>query len=183
MAKPLPKKSANKEKSQIQLLKIEQEIQPLQTGRIQVATTGLNLMNTIEFEEWEKIGRTLKLFNRSNLWWLADWLNFGERKFGEMYSQALEGTDYDYQTLRHIKATAEKVEMCRRRHNLSFSHHIEVKALEPKDQDKYLKLADEKGWTIAELRGAIKGKGLKHECKEWRKETVEVCLECGKIKK
>ena len=35
--------------------------------------------------------------------WIGDWLNYGERKWGEKYKEALEKTGYDYQTLRNDK--------------------------------------------------------------------------------
>ncbi len=160
----------------MKLIKIEETIKPL--FRAGVSEVGLEIDKDIEYQDWEDIGKTLKVFNRANLWWLADWLNFGERKYGEMYAQALEGTDYEYQTLKHIKSTADKVEKCRRKHNLSFSHHIEVKSLEPKDQEKFLNKAEENNWTIREMRNAIRSK---EECQHLETEKVERCLKCKKI--
>jgi hypothetical protein len=36
-------------------------------------------------------------------WWLGDWLNFGERKYGETYSQAIDTTGHSYQALANAK--------------------------------------------------------------------------------
>jgi hypothetical protein len=53
-------------------------------------------------------------------------LNFGEGKYGEMYSQALDATKLSYSHLHHAKAVAARFEIGRRRPNLSWSHHHEV---------------------------------------------------------
>jgi hypothetical protein len=43
--------------------------------------------------------------------------------YGEMYSQALDATDYEDGSLRNAKYVADRIEICRRRQNLSWSHH------------------------------------------------------------
>jgi len=133
---------------------ITKEIEPLKNAKL--TEVSLEITPGIEFEKWEQIGLALKRIRKANMWWLGDWLNYGERKYGEMYTQALEITDYDYNTLAHLKQTADKVEISRRRPNLSFSHHMEVKGMEPKDQEKWLGKAEEGGWDRAEMRKNIK---------------------------
>lgn len=59
----------------------------------------------------------------------ADLLRFGENKYGDKYTNAVDATECDYQTLSNAKPVAEKVEIYRRRENLSWSHHAEVAAL------------------------------------------------------
>jgi len=59
------------------------------------------------------------------MWWIGDWLAFGERKYGEMYEKALEVTEKDYGVLRNAVSVAGKIEMSRRRDNLSWGHHRE----------------------------------------------------------
>ena len=49
----------------------------------------------------------------------SDWLAFGERKYGEMYKQALELLDKDYGVLRNAVYVSGKVELSRRHDNLS----------------------------------------------------------------
>jgi hypothetical protein len=50
-----------------------------------------------------------------------------------MYSQALEATEYEYQTLAKDKRIANMFEFKRRRLNLTHAHHIEVASLEPEE--------------------------------------------------
>ncbi len=58
-----------------------------------LSRVGWRLAQSMTFEEWIQIGETLRTIKRSLLWWIGDWLNFGERKWGEMYAQALETTN------------------------------------------------------------------------------------------
>jgi macrodomain Ter protein organizer (MatP/YcbG family) len=89
------------------------------------------------------------------LWWIGDWVNFGERKYGEEYAQALDATNYDYGTLRNQKWVASRFVLSRRHDNLSFSHHQEVAAMDEEQADKLLSQAEAEGWTRTELREIV----------------------------
>lgn len=75
------------------------------------------------------MGDKLKFASKAIMWWLGDWCRYGERRWGEMYSQALEATDYAYQTCRDAAWLATAVPLSRRRDNLPFTHHKEVAGL------------------------------------------------------
>ena len=137
-----------------EIIKIEKEIEPIQKCR--VTRTSLEIPPNTTFEEWTKIGTVLKTFYRSNKWWIGDWITFGEKKYGEMYAQAMEETDYEYNTLANYKWVASRVESSRRRELLSFTHHYEVAKFEPKEQEKWLVRAEKEGWNRAEMRMQIK---------------------------
>lgn len=94
------------------------------------------------FEVWEAVFKRLKNAERAVQWWIGDALRFGEGRYGEMYSQALEETDYSYQSLRNASYVAGAVELSRRRDNLSFSHHAEIASLSPEKQDYWLDKAE-----------------------------------------
>jgi N6-adenosine-specific RNA methylase IME4 len=117
-----------------------------------VSQTGLDLPESLTFEEWESVGESLKGVERSLMWWIGDWLRFGERKWGEQYSQAIEATEKSYQTLADAKWVAEKFESSRRRENLSWSHHREVAALPAEAADRMLHLAGAEDWSRNDLR-------------------------------
>lgn len=68
-----------------------------------------------------------------------------------MYSQAIEETGFDYETLRHDVALCGRIELGRRRPNLSFGHHNEIAYLEPEQQKKWLDRAEKEDLTVAEL--------------------------------
>jgi len=122
--------------------------------------TGLEAIGKPSFEQWEECGKFIKKAEGSVKFWVGDWLNYGEQKYGEMYTQALDATDYEYGTLKNDKWIASKVEKSRRRDNLSYGHHQEVAQLEPKEQEKMLKIAEKDELSIQELRVFIKEKKL-----------------------
>lgn len=131
-----------------------------------ISATGYTPPENLPFDEWQRVGAVLRQIESGVLWWIGDWLRFGERKYGERYSQALETTEYEYQTLRNTKWVAERFsELSRRRDNLSFSHHAEVADLKPKEQDRFLGKAESEGWTRNQLR---------QELKEWKRDQREI---------
>jgi len=123
---------------------------------VELTRTSLALPDDLPFDDWQRLGTTLKDIEKSVQWWIGDWLNFGERRYGETYAQAVDATDYEAGTLRNAKWVASKVEMSRRRDNLSFSHHQEVAPLEPGEQDEWLDKALGGAWKRSELRKEMK---------------------------
>lgn len=117
---------------------------------------GLELPENLDFDDWQNIGLKLATIQRATLWWWGDWLNYGERRYGEMYSQALDASEYEPQSLRAAKYVASRIELLSRLNNLSWSHHYEVAKFEPDLQDKWLRQAAEHGWSRKELRQQIK---------------------------
>jgi len=111
----------------------------------------------MSFEDWERLGFSLQRANRAIHWWIGDWLRFGECKYGEKYAQALDETPFVQGTLQNDVWVAKHIEISRRRENLSFNHHSEVAKFEPEEQDYWLDLAEQNGWTQKKLRAAIKG--------------------------
>lgn len=102
---------------------------------------GMIVIGNPTFEEWEETGKILGIAEKSVLFWIGDWLNYGEHKWGEMYAQALDKTDFDYQTLKDAKWVANRVELSLRKDNLTFNHHKEVASLNTEKQKEFLDLA------------------------------------------
>src|SRR5262245_7373505 len=88
---------------------------------VSLTPTGLQFNEDLSFESWESIGTRLRSVEKSVLWWIGDWVNFGERKYGEKYSEALEATEYSYETLRAAGWVAGQIETVRRRTNVCWS--------------------------------------------------------------
>jgi hypothetical protein len=107
------------------------------------------------FEEWIKVGDFIKKSNQSVQFWLGDWLNYGEARWGEKYSQALETTEYALGTLQNAAWVASNVDPVRRRAGLSFSHHQTVAHLPPQEQEILLDEAEEKQLTVGEFRKLV----------------------------
>lgn len=123
----------------------------------------------LSLAEWIEEGQRLMVIEGSLLWWLGDWFIYGERfkptdqDKGEerqakasRYKVALELFDYNYTTLRHAAWVARAVPSCRRRHSLSWSHHMEVARLTPEQQDYFLGEAEKHKWPREQLRREIR---------------------------
>jgi N6-adenosine-specific RNA methylase IME4 len=123
-----------------------------------ITIVGLELPETLSFEEWQGIGETLKGVERSLMWWIGDWLRYGERRYGETYAQAMDSTELAYQTLVNAKNVASKFESNRRRLNLSWGHHAEVAALDGPEADALLDEAQRDGLSRNELRRRVSQK-------------------------
>ncbi|HSH45129.1 MAG TPA: LmbU family transcriptional regulator [Longimicrobiales bacterium] len=124
--------------------------------RARLTPAGLELPPDLAYDDWEDVGRSLRAIEGAVQWWIGDWLNYGERKYGERYTQAIEATGYAYDTLAGAAYVARQIESCRRRQNLSWSHHKEVAALDPPEQDALLSAAADGEWSRNELRRAVK---------------------------
>lgn len=123
--------------------------------------TGYQLPEGLSIGKWLEIGETLRRMEKSVLWWLGDWWNYGDRRYGEMAAQSSKDavedtTGYAFQTVKDAGWVAAQMELSRRRDNLAWSYHREVAALEPIDQDALLDLAITRGWKRADLREEAK---------------------------
>lgn len=121
-------------------------------GKVEANRTGLVFNDGISYREWEFVGAKLRDIEGAIHWWIGDWLNYGENKWGETYTQALEVTDYEESTLRNDKWVASSIDLSRRRDNLPWSQHAEVASLPPKQQDVLLDRAVDEGWTVKRIR-------------------------------
>lgn len=133
--------------------------------KIRVDSTSLNVKKDLVFKEWEHIGAFLQYVEGSMQWWRGDWLNYGERKFGEKYAQAIEVTGRSYYTLAQYAWVAEKFNPHERSQQLTWSHHLIIAGLEKKeDRTKLLRLAEKEKLSTKQLRQEVKKlKGTQNE--------------------
>lgn len=131
-------------------------LQPNAPGDQTITETAWEPKTELTFDQWETIGRDLGRMGRACQWWIGDWLNFGAPRYGDKYTNAIEITGYDIQTLANMAWVAGRYEPSRRRENLSWSHHAEVATLDPADQDQWLTLAEQQNLGVHKLRAAIK---------------------------
>ena len=117
-----------------------------------LAETGYELPEGLTFEEWAAEGPTLIAMARSAMWWVGDWLRYGERRFGERYAQAVEATGFALQTLRNAVWVCEKIPPSERRPSLDFGHHEAVAPLEPHQRRELLERAETEGMSVREVR-------------------------------
>lgn len=118
--------------------------------------TALVLPSDLTYAAWEEIGRVLFRMDRSVQWWVGDWIRFGETRYGEKYTQAIEATGREYDTLAKYTYVAGRFGFFRRRKDLSFGHHSEVAALPSDQADRWLDAAAEQDMSVRDLRNAVK---------------------------
>ncbi len=106
----------------------------------------------IDVHKWVRAGQRLGAMTRCSQWWLGDWVRYGTVRWGEKYKEASRITGYDIQSLRNIAYVAGRVEVSRRRDNLTWSHHAEVSSLAPDEQDRWLDLAETQKMSVSDLR-------------------------------
>lgn len=115
----------------------------------------------VDYKAWETAGaemsRVIGVFHNHIKWWLGDWIIFGENRFPQKYSQALDETMYSIGTLRNCVYVCRNIPIDNRNPGLSFEHHYEVAKLPIGDQAEWLAQADANNWTCRQLRQAIKG--------------------------
>lgn len=151
-------------------------IPALSVSGLQATPTGLIVHGDVPFLVWLEYGKGLARVKGALGWAIADWLNFGEAKYGETYSQALElFPDYSYQTLANLKSVGHRVPASERfGPPLDIGHHEVVARLDPLDRRQWLIRAEVSGWSVRELRDALRGTEEQEE---------ERCPECGAAKR
>lgn len=122
---------------------------------VEFSEFGLSITGDLTFEEWEGLGEKLFRFQKSWQWWVGDWINYGEKKWGETYKAAVQVTGKAGGSLRNIASVCGKFDLSRRRDNLTFKHHAEVQSLEPDQQDELLDKAATEGLPTRKLRGLV----------------------------
>ena len=123
---------------------------------VEISATGLTISARLSYEEWFELGKNLQSIHRYVLFWLGDWLLWGEAKWGEKFSQGVELSGYSVQTLANAQWVSSRIEISRRSRELSWSHHQEVASLPPDEQDKFLQAAIDNEWRVHELIAAVR---------------------------
>lgn len=129
-----------------------QTIELLNYPECTFATTGLIIPPGMEFERWQQLGSDLRKAAKGIQFWIGDWIRYGEHEYGDRYTQAIQATGKDAQTLMNYVYVAEHVEISRRRENVDFSIHAEVASLPPKEQEKILSKAAAGEPTVRDVR-------------------------------
>jgi len=114
--------------------------------------THLVVDKAITFDEWMDAWGILKRQHQSINFWVGDFLCGGEDRWPEEWAQAVDGHAVDL--YRGAMWVCRKIPPERRREAVSFSAHKEIAGLEPAEQDRWLKLIEDNGWTIRQLQEA-----------------------------
>lgn len=109
-----------------------------------ITPTGLHLDRGLPFVAWQRVGDQLVMADSGSKWWIGDWLNYGEKTYGETYSQELQDKfGVGYEALAHYKWMSNQYEFCTRVQNVSWAHHrlLASKKFSPKERATYLRAA------------------------------------------
>lgn len=132
-----------------------------------ISPTGIALKDETPEDRWKTLTQNVAMmFERTGrkhsqaAMMLGDLLRFGEEKYGERYADVIDATR-EYMriaigTLKNWQWIAGKIEPSRRRENLTLAHHEAVAKLPADEQDEFLRLADNEGMSVKELKEAIR---------------------------
>lgn len=118
---------------------------------------------SLTFDEWLAAGEAIKKIDKFRNFAKGDWLIAGERKFGEMYSQALDDEWGSYDKLRKLVWVARNVSLENRRDDLTWTHHHHVASLLPVEQKEWLEYASEQKISSNELKQALDQANASHK--------------------
>lgn len=121
-----------------------------------VTSTSLELPEDMPYEQYAALGVALSRAYRTVNWMLADWINFGERVYGEKYAQAVDETGLHPGTLMNYASIARRVPRERRVAGVAFGIHAEVASLPPKEQTEWLEKAKANDWKRDDLRAELR---------------------------
>ena len=129
---------------------------PSITTSVMTTKVALVMPDEMPFDEWERTGHKLAGIMSSSSWWLGDWLIYGRAKYTDRYERAVQAAGLQYQTLRNYAWVAGRFPPARRRDAVSFQHHAEVASLPVEEQERWLQRTQEDGWSLRQLRGALR---------------------------
>lgn len=118
-------------------------------SKVRATETALEIDSDLTLEEWQEIGHTLGRANRASAWWVGDWINYAEGKWGEKYEDALLATGLSYDYLRHCAAVSRRFTFGDRSPELTWTHHFKAKALD--NAEEWLARAEAEKWSVREL--------------------------------
>lgn len=121
-----------------------------------VSATGYELPAGLSYEAWAAEGSVLIAMAQASMWWVGDWIRYGEHNYGEKYAQAIEATGHAIQTLRNAVWVCDRIPPSQRRAGLPFSIHKAVAGLEPKERREVLDRAEVDHLSEYDVRAEVK---------------------------
>lgn len=130
----------------------------------------------LSFDEWADVGRDLARVTKACMWWLGDWWAYGEHRYGERASQALD-SDLDFQTWANAGWVSRSIPAEERRPELTYSHHAKVAALETSSREEVLDLAESEGWTVRDVEQEVRRRKKEERAAANADAAIEVGLD------
>lgn len=142
--------------SSTSIIRVGAGAEHLRLGAFHLQPTRLVVRGKPSRAEWERCGEVLHRIEGAVQWWLGDWLNYGEKAYGEKYAEALDATGFEQHTLENYAYVAGNIKTSLRREDVSYSIHKEIAPL-PVDQQKHIlaRAADEQ-LTVSAVRDLVR---------------------------
>ena len=128
----------------------------IQHPKYTLSRAGLIITEDLTFEEWQALGNQITPVAKSIGFIVGDWINYGDGRYGEKYTEALRLTGLSLATLQEYAYVARRVETSVRTEVLDFSHHkVIAKIKDSESQKKWLETAATENLSVARLRKSI----------------------------
>ena len=124
--------------------------------KFSITPTGIQFDQELSFEEWDALGQKLAPLGKSIGFIIGDWINYGEKRWGDKYEGALDRTGLEYGTLRNYAYVARKVELSLRNDKLGYYIHATVAKLKTDDEKQHwLDMAEKHKLGVRRLRKSM----------------------------
>ena len=121
-----------------------------------IKPTGIEFLEELSYDEWDALGQKLAPVGKTIGFIIGDWINYGEKRWGDKYEEALERTGLEYGTLRNYAHVARKVELSLRNDKLDYSLHATVAKLKTNEEKQHwLNMAEKHDLSVRRLRKSI----------------------------
>ena len=121
-----------------------------------IKPTGIEFLEELSYDEWDALGQKLAPVGKTIGFIIGDWINYGEKRWGDKYEAALERTGLEYGTLRNYAHVARKVELSLRNDKLDYSLHATVAKLKTNEEKQHwLNMAEKHDLSVRRLRKSI----------------------------
>ena len=135
----------------------------LHLGAFTLARTGLVVTGAPTADEWEQCGRVLRRIEGAVQFWIGDWVNYGEKAYGEKYTDAERVTGLDVGTLMNYASVAKHVETSLRSEIVPYSIHALVAPLDHDRQVAILARAAAEDLTVTKVREILRADAHEHK--------------------
>jgi hypothetical protein len=131
-------------------------------AKAKVKRNGLVIDEGLNQEQWidgviKPLSNLIQTMEESARWWWGDALAYGEQNFGNI-AEMSDRTGLSYDSMKACKYVSQRIDLSRRRPELSWSHHAEIAMAinEPDARDQWLDKASKEGMSKSQLRKAIR---------------------------
>jgi hypothetical protein len=155
---------------------------------------GLVFEADLDFDAWSEIGQKIGQVARTYLFWVGDWINYGQdrwnagRRFEKMpedqrqkYQDAMKLTGLEMDTLQIAAHVARRIPLDQRRKDLTFSHHRLVARIKDEDsRTEWLQKTQRHNLSTRRLRASLNAQKIVSENElqkpQLKTETVHLLL-------